>query len=95
MIHHQERTVTADVYPRPTLTAQHAKTLLAGLIAFGLALAAVNALRIDRQVRDQYLTDDRGITLTDDLGHGLTDWREHRWDLVIGTARVPLAKWKE
>lgn len=88
--------MTTAVLPRPTpLTLQYA--LLMWLIAIGLlSLVAVGGLRVDRQTRYLYLGDQQGNVVLNSRGNGiLLDRRESRWDLVIGTARVPLMRWEE
>ena len=87
--------MTAVVVPRP-LIPQLAKTRLLWLIALGLlALVAIAGMRIDRQTKNLYLTDDFGTVITGDFGNGFVTGREHRWDLVIGGERVPLRRWTE
>ena len=87
--------LTAVVVPRP-LTPQLVKKQLLWLIAVGLlTLVAVAGMRIDRQTKNLYLTDDVGNVITDDVGNGFATGREHRWDLVIGGERVPLRRWTE
>ncbi len=81
---------------QPSLTSQLAKARLLWLIALWLlTLVAVVGMRIDRRAENRYLTDDFGTVITDDSGNVFVTGREHRWDLVIGGARVPLRRWTE
>ncbi len=71
--------MTAITLPRPFAISQ-----LTWLIVLGfLTLAAVEAVRVDPQAKDVYLTDGYGRAITDGFGQGITIAREHQWDLVI------------
>ena len=52
-------------------------------------------MSIDRQPKDVYITDSAGNVITDDVGNRFLAARDHRWELLIGGERVPLAQWTE
>ena len=87
--------MTAAVLSKGAPTPQATIWLLGAF--FGLltlaTVAEVQGLRGDRETRNQYLLDGFETVITDGFGRGITLWREHRWDLVVGNTRVPLTGW--
>jgi len=70
--------------------------MLRWLIAISLlALVAVGGLRIDRKIYDRFVTDDRGVQITTELGRPILIGHEHRWDLIVDDLRIPLARWMD
>jgi hypothetical protein len=82
--------------PWDWLGIENASVLLLSLALLGgfLTLAAVQAIRIDCHIDQEYLAADDGVLLQADKGTYLVTGREfRRCDILAGGARIPLLSW--